>query len=87
MSSTDTQPELILYYSPTCPFCKKVLKYLSKRENQISLKNVMIDPIAKEELHHIGGKIQVPCLFIDGTPLYESQDIIDWLIEHKIVSE
>lgn len=25
-----------------------------------------------------GGKHQVPCLFIDGKPLYESSDIIAW---------
>ena len=29
-----------------------------------------------------GGKEQVPCLFIDGKPLYESLDIIAWLEEH-----
>ena len=26
-----------------------------------------------------GGKEQVPCLFIDGKPMYESLDIIEWL--------
>ena len=26
-----------------------------------------------------GGKEQIPCLFIDGQPLYESQDIVKWL--------
>lgn len=82
-SKNTTQPELILYYSPSCPFCKKVLKYLAEKNPPISLKNVSIDPIAKEELYHIGGKVQVPCLFIDGTPLYESQDIIDWLKDHS----
>jgi glutathione S-transferase len=32
-----------------------------------------------EELIKIGGKRQVPCLIIDGKPLYESDDIITWL--------
>ena len=35
-----------------------------------------------EQLVSIGGKRQVPCLFIDGKPLYESLDIIKWLEEH-----
>lgn len=26
--------------------------------------------------------MQVPCLFIDGEPLYESMDIIKWLEEN-----
>ncbi len=83
MSSSDTEQDLVLYFSPNCPFCKKVLKYLDESSAVISMKNVNEDPIAKEELFHIGGKVQVPCLFIDGTPLYESQDIIDWLKEHN----
>ena len=32
-----------------------------------------------QTLMEVGGKRQVPCLFIDGAPLYESSDIIDWL--------
>lgn len=83
MSSEDNQPELILYYRQNCPFCQRVLNYLKETSLQVSLKNVGLDPVAKEELYHIGGKIQVPCLFIDGTPLYESQFIIDWLKDHN----
>ena len=30
----------------------------------------------------VGGIDQVPCLFIDGIPMYESLDIIDWLEKH-----
>ncbi|WP_373454247.1 glutathione S-transferase N-terminal domain-containing protein [Halanaerobium congolense] len=29
-------------------------------------------------------KRQVPCLFIDGEPLYESSDIINWLKSNLI---
>lgn len=29
-------------------------------------------------MRDMGGKRQVPCLFIDGKPLYESSDIIAW---------
>ena len=31
------------------------------------------------ELIRVGGKQQVPCLFIDGKPMYESMDIVEWL--------
>jgi glutaredoxin len=27
----------------------------------------------------VGGKHQVPCLFIDGDPMYESDDIVAWM--------
>lgn len=77
------RPILVLYYKPSCPFCQKVLKFLEKNNLDVPLKNVDEDNKAREELLHLGGKTQVPCLFIDGTPLYESGDIIDWLKEKK----
>ena len=77
------QPILILYYKTTCPYSKKVLKFLEEIRKTVPLKNVDEDPSAKEELLHLGGKTQTPCLFIDGKPLYESQDIIEWLDKKK----
>ena len=41
-----------------------------------------LKPATAEKLLSVGGKMQVPCLFIDGEPLYESMDIIKWLEEH-----
>ena len=79
------RPILVLYYKPSCPYCQKVLNFLEKNNKEISLKNVEEHPGAKDELLHLGGKTQIPCLFINGKPLYESQAIIDWLNENKEV--
>lgn len=81
------RPILVLYYKPTCSYSQKVLKFLKEIDKAIPLKNVNEDPKASDELLLLGGKAQVPCLFIDGTPLYESQDIIDWLSEKKDILE
>lgn len=71
---------LILYYYPTCPYCKKVTRFIEKHNlNKIELKNINQDEQAEKELIKVGGKRQVPCLFINGEPLYESNDIISWL--------
>lgn len=70
---------LILYMKPTCPFCLKVLRFMSKNDIDIPMKNILEDREALKELETIGGKNQVPCLFIDGKPLYESDDIIAYL--------
>ncbi len=75
-------PLLILYCSNHCPFTQKVLDYLEETDREVTLKNIDEDPKAKEELIHLGGKKQTPCLFIDGVPLYESDDIIDWFKEN-----
>lgn len=37
------------------------------------------EPAFAEELRTRGGKYQVPCLFVDGVPLYESEDILEFL--------
>jgi len=77
------QPILILYHKQSCPFCKKVRDYLEEIGKTIPLKDIEEDPKAKDELLHLGGKNQVPCLFIDGIPLYEANDIINYLKEKK----
>lgn len=71
----------MLFYKPTCPFCKKVLNYMDEHGIDLPLRDVSTDADAREELLRVGGKAQVPCLFIDGKPMYESGDIIDHLSE------
>jgi len=72
--------ELILYYYPTCPYCRKVTRFIDKHDlEEVELKNINQDQEAEANLIEVGGKRQVPCLFIDGEPLYESDDILNWL--------
>ncbi len=70
--------DLTLFYSPTCPYCHKVLAYMQKQDIACQMKNTM-EPGVRDELIQIGGKGQVPCLIISGQPMYESNDIIDYL--------
>ena len=72
---------LELYYYPECPYCQKVLWALDElgAASVIELKNIHADSKACQTLIEVGGKRQVPCLFIDGAPLYESDDIVEWL--------
>ena len=71
-------PELILYLTPWCPFCVKVKNYLKRRGIEIAEKDTSSDPQARNELVSLTGRTQVPCLVIDGSPLLESNDIIQW---------
>jgi len=73
---------LVLYHFASCPFCIKVRSYIKSSGLSIPEKDIRLDPEAEKELVLIGGKAQVPCLFIDGKPLYESSDIISWLEEN-----
>jgi glutaredoxin len=75
------QSQLELYYMPSCPYCRKVLNFMHKNDIDLPLHDINSDMAAETELVKVGGKRQVPCLFIDGAPLYESEDIIDYLSE------
>lgn len=75
--------KLELYKKDTCPYCRRVFEYLdSVGRKDIVFKDVIHDQSAADELVKTGGKLQVPCLFIDGEPMYESLDIIQWLKDH-----
>ena len=72
-------PNLILYYKPTCPFCRKVLAFMGENTMDVPLKDTAENHDYAKELISISGKSQVPCLVIDGKPLFESDAIIEWL--------
>ena len=74
--------KLTLYFSPSCGYCAKVLRFIEENDIKLSLANVVESSQTCEELISIGGKSQVPCLVIDGKALYESDDIIEWLKEN-----
>lgn len=76
--------ELELFMKPTCPYCIKVMNFMSENNITIPLRDIVADESAAETLIAIGGKRQVPCLFIDGKPLYESGDIIEWLRDNTL---
>ena len=71
---------LKLYMFETCPYCQKVLREIeSSGRMDVELHNIRQSEEDRLELIRVGGKQQVPCLFIDGVPMYESDDIVAWL--------
>lgn len=76
--------ELELFMKHTCPYCIKVMNFMSENNITIPLRDIVADESAAETLLTVGGKRQVPCLFIDGKPLYESGDIIEWLRDNAL---
>ena len=71
-------PKLILFMRKTCPYCQKVTGFIENNNIQIEKRDIE-NAGHKKELIEKGGKSQVPCLFIDDEPLYESDVIIDYL--------
>ncbi len=77
--------KLTLYHFESCRFCARVRAYIAEHHLDVPMKDIELNPTYCDELIAIGGKTQVPCLVIDGKPLYESLDIIDWL-KNNLVS-
>ena len=72
--------KLELFMFETCPYCKRVEKFIEKSgRTDVELRDIYKNEEYRERLVSVGGKEQVPCLFVDGTPMYESLDIIAWL--------
>ena len=71
-----------LYKKETCPYCRKVMQFIADSgRTDIEMKDIVENEENRRRLVEVGGKQQVPCLFIDGKPLYESGDIIEYLKE------
>lgn len=72
-------PTYELFIMPTCPFCLKVTSYMDSNHIELPIFDITSNKEARQRLLEVGGKTQVPCLFVDGTPMYESDDIIAYL--------
>jgi len=79
--------KLELFYKQGCPWCRKVMDYMDANGVTVDAMYDIYDGDGadeyRERLIEVGGKCQVPCLFIDGEPLYESSDIVDYLAENR----
>ena len=73
--------KLALYYFDECPYCQLVLNAISELglKSQIELKNTRHEPSNREKLMRDTGRSQVPCLYIDEVPMFESREIVQWL--------
>ncbi|MBP2025889.1 glutaredoxin family protein [Peptoniphilus stercorisuis] len=76
---------LNLYIGTYCPFCRKVENFIEDNNiSGVNYINIDKDKEAREHLVEVGGKKQVPCLFVDEKPMYESMDIINYLKENYL---
>ena len=72
-------PQLELYKFDRCPFCQKVMEVIWELKLAIDYQDIHQEPLARKKLWEETGRQTVPCLFIDGAPMFESADIVKWL--------
>ena len=73
---------LKLFYYDECFFCQKVLREIKTLSLKISFNNIYEDQKNLQTLLEKTGRKTTPCLFINGEPMFESDDIIEWLREN-----
>ena len=80
-TQTDTTPELVLYGRSSCPYCLRVDRVIEELgvEDKITRRHTGYGTEWRADLRNRTGSTQVPCLFIDGEPMFESLDIIAWM--------
>ncbi|NLM05836.1 MAG: hypothetical protein GX219_02795 [Tissierellia bacterium] len=69
-----------LFVTKMCPFCKIVERHIKKNDLEEYFEIIDINEKANlDEYKKISTVDQVPCLVVDGKPMYESLDIIKWI--------
>ncbi len=58
--------EVIVYTTPTCPYCRQVKEYLSRQAIPFREVDVARDPAAAAEMVRVSGQQGVPVTVIDG---------------------
>ena len=73
--------KLELIHKWACPYSARVRDFIEERglKDRITFMEIAESEGAKERLSQLTGKTQVPCLVVDGEPILESKDIIEWL--------
>jgi glutaredoxin 2 len=72
-------PLLELYYFDSCPYCQRVMSKIKATNIKVTYLDIYENVNNMQKLMYITGKKTVPCLFIDGDPMFESLDIMSWI--------
>ncbi len=76
--------EVIVYSTPTCPYCKKVKKYLKSKNIDFTEYDVSEDDEKAHEMIEKSGQMGVPVTDIDGEIIVGFNKIaIDKVLENK----
>lgn len=76
-------PKLELFKYDTCPFCLRVMSVIDQLGIKVEMKDILMDKANLQRLMGDTGRRTVPCLYIDGKPMFESADIMNWLSENS----
>ncbi|MFZ4772490.1 MAG: glutathione S-transferase N-terminal domain-containing protein [Chlamydiia bacterium] len=83
LEAEENKEKPVLYTKQSCMWCKKVFMKVKNLENRVEIRDV-VEENNRKELILIGGKGQIPCLIVNGVPIYESNAIIEYLNDSEL---
>jgi len=76
-----TDKKVVVYSTPTCPYCKRAKDYLSRKGIPFLDRNVAQDRDAAKEMIQKSGQMGVPVITIDGEVVVGfNQTLLDRLL-------
>ncbi len=77
-----------LFHKWQCPYSARVRDFIDEHQLGSRIEYVEINEVegAQDKLAQMTGKSQVPCLVVDGKPLLESAEIVQWLRQNLVAS-
>ncbi|MFT6143750.1 MAG: glutaredoxin [Myxococcota bacterium] len=76
---------LALYKFDSCPYCRRLFPTIDRLDVNVEYRDTRADANWRKDLMEKTGRTQVPCLMIDGKPLFESSDIAAFLTQNFAV--
>ncbi|MBI4286465.1 MAG: glutaredoxin family protein [Chloroflexi bacterium] len=79
------EKKVFVYSTPTCPYCKRVKEYLSRKGINYTEFNVAEDRNAAKEMIQKSGQMGVPVTIIDGQIVVGfNQSLLDKLLDTQV---
>ena len=80
--------QVVIYSTPTCPYCKRAKEYLTRREIPFKEHNVAADRKAAKEMVKKSGQLGVPVITVNGEVLIGfHQDRLDEMLSREPAEE
>lgn len=71
-----------LFVIYNCPHCQRAREIVEEENIKVEIVDIAQDKKLTKDLLDLAGKMQVPCLDIDGKTLFDSKAIEVWLEEN-----
>jgi monothiol glutaredoxin len=84
-----TKPTIIAYLKPTCGWSQGVRAVLRKYDLPFEDRDIINDPLQRQEMIEKSGQMLSPCVEINGQMLADisGEEVEAWMLANKVVTQ